>query len=135
MKKTKQQIETEVTTYLDKTSKHLFITESGYFYTVITMKQNDKLYYVTIMIGKGQVQLNVREAVSDSNFNYYGNNTTNMVKVALFPEYYKAQSIPYFKKMRNLVEEISKEVSIDNTKNQALIEKIKTKIGDLEIIK
>jgi len=132
--KTKQQIETEVSNYLNKTSKHLFVTESGYYYKIITFKRNEKEYYATLLFNNDNFQINDQEIVSDNYYNYYGNNTTNMIKHMLFPEYYKTKSIPFFKKMKNLIKEIEQEITSDNTTNKALIDKFKTKIVELQLI-
>ncbi len=132
--KSKQQIEAEVSAYLDKTSKHLFVTESGYFYKILSFTKNDKKYYATIMLHKSQVQINVQEIVTDNQYKWYGNNTVNIIKHSLFPDYYKTKSIPFFKKMKGLMKEIEVEISIDNTKNKDLMEKIKGQISDLEVL-
>jgi len=131
--KSKQQIENEVETYLNKTAQHLFVTESGYLYKIIPYRNEGELYYVVITMGKGQVNIRINKAVSDSSYNYYGNGTLSVVKDVLFPPYTKAKSIPNFKKMRVLVEEIKKELKVSD--NDKLIDKIKNRLPEFEVVK
>ena len=130
--KTKEEIVKEVVAYLEKTAKHVFITETGHMYKIVMFKHNDKDYYATLLIGKDQIQINVREIVSDNDFNYYRDNFPNLVKQTLFPIYYKAKSIPNFKKIRKLVEEIIPQLSSDRTSNLALANRLKIKLPELE---
>lgn len=133
--KTKQQIETQVKNYLEKTSRHLFVTESGYLYKIVPLYKDNKTYYATIMVGNGQLLINVKEAVTDSQYTWYGNNTAHVIKRNVFPEYYKAKSIPYFKRMRDFLDEMNPQIKLDNKANQELAEKFKDKIANLELIK
>lgn len=133
--KSKDQIEKQVEAYLNKTSNHLFLLDNGYLLKVITLSDEGNLYYATIMIKKDQVHLTVQPMVTDNQIRWYGNNTANVIKKSIFPQYYKAKSIPYFKRMRTLVSEIKSEINLDNSKNKSLIEKIKTRVIELELIK
>jgi len=134
--KTKQQIVTEATAYLNKTSLHLFMTGTqGHMYKITTFEKEGKLYYATIVFGKDYLSIDVKEAVSDKQYAWYGNNTLSVLKSSLFPTYGKTKSMPYFKKMRALVEEIMTEIKVDNASNKGLIEKMKAKLPELELIK
>lgn len=130
--KTKSQMEKEAIAYLTKTSLHAFKTNDGYLYKIITFESEGKRYYATIMLGNGKVLINTQEVVSDRQFAYYGNNTLSVLKSSLFPVWYKAQSIPNFKKMRALIAEIQAEIKVDSKSNLILAEKIKEKLADLE---
>lgn len=133
--KTKSQTEKEAMAYLTKTSLHVFKTNNGYLYKIITFESEGKRYYATIMLGNDKVLINTQEVVSDRQFAYYGNNTLNVLKSSLFPDWYKTQSIPNFKKMRALVAEIQKEIKVDSKSNAVLAEKLKEKLADLEPVK
>jgi hypothetical protein len=45
----------------------------------------------------------------------------------------KTKSIPYFKAMRELVEMVEAEISL--TDNKVLVEKLKTRVKELELVK
>ena len=130
--KTKEQVSTEINNYLNKTSNHLFITESGHMYKIQSFEREGKLYYATITLGKGFVSINVKEALNDRTYSWYGNNSLDVLKNVVFPSYQKSKSIPYFKKMRELVTELMSEIQIDNTLNKDLVEKIKAMLPQLE---
>lgn len=133
--KTKEEVVNQVETYLNKTANHLFVTESGHLYKVLPLRKDGKLYCVTITMGKGQVVLNISEAVSDYVYQNCGNGTANVIKNNLFPEYYKAKSIPNFRKMRKLVEEIIPNIKFENNANKELTEKIKERLPEFEVVK
>lgn len=135
MEKTKLQIEKEALAYLTKTSLHVFKTNSGYLYKIITFENEGKHYYATIMLGNGKVLINTQEVLSDRQFAYYGNNSINVLKSSLFPTWYKTQSIPNFKKMRALIAEFKNEIKVDNKSNTELAEKMQKKLIDLEPVK
>ena len=135
MEKTKSQIEKQALAYLNKTSLHAFVTNDGYIYKIITFQNEGKHYYATIMLGKGKVLINTQEVVSDRQFAYYGNNTLNVLQSNLFPTWYKAKSIPNFKKLKEVIAEIQKEIKVDSKSNAELAEKIKLKLADLELAK
>ena len=135
MEKTKSQIEKEAMAYLTKTSNHVFKTNDGYLYKIITLNHEGKNYYATIMLGNGKVLINTQEVVSDRQFAYYGNNTLSVLKSSLFPSWYKTQSIPNFKKMKALIADIEKEIKVDNKSNQPLAEKFKERLSELEPVK
>lgn len=132
--KTKQEIDTQVVQYLNKAKLHLYVTEKGYLYKILPMEKDGKMYITTIMIGKDNVMINTSEAVSEYMYQTNGNGTANVVKKGLFPDYYKTKSIPNFKRMKNLIEEITGEINLNNL-NKDLIEKIKLKVVELELFK
>lgn len=133
--KSRQQILKQTSAYLNKTSNHLFVTNDGYFYKVETFEREGKLYYATIFMGKNKVIINVKEAVSERQYAYAGNNTLNILQQELFPVYYKAKSIPYFKKMRVLIKDLMADIKLDNSLNKELGDKISTRLSELEQIK
>jgi hypothetical protein len=133
--KTKQQILNEAKAYLTKTSKHLFVTADGYMYKIETFEEQGKLYYATIFMGNGKVIINVKEAVSDRQYAYAGSNTLGILKQELFPTYYKAKSLPYFKKMRGIIGDLMSAIKVDNLANTELAEKLKERLPELEMTK
>ena len=135
MEKTKSQIEKEAIASLTKTSLHAFTTHAGYIYKVITFENEGKCYYGTIMLGNGKVLINTQEVLSDRQFAYYGNNFLNVLKSSLFPTWYKTVSIPNFKKLKALVDDIKKEIKVDSKSNAELAEKIKLRLAELEQVK
>ena len=130
--KTKQQIQNEVSKYLSKTSQHLFTTAQGYLYKIETFERDGKLYYATILMGKGNVMITVKEAMSDRQFADAGNNSLNLLQQGIFPTYFKTQSIPYFKKMREMIKYLMGEIKVDEESNKELITKLKAKLPELE---
>jgi hypothetical protein len=118
--------------YLNKTSNHLFTTADGYLYKIETFEREGKLYYATIFLGNGKVIVDVKEAISERQFTWYGNNTLNVLQQELFPKYFKAKSIPYFKKMKEIIKDLMSELKVNNADNKELIEKIKTRLPELE---
>jgi hypothetical protein len=130
--KTQEQVSIEIKNYLNKTSNHLFVTESGHMYKIQSFEREAKLYYAAITLGKGVVSINVKEALHDRTYAWYGNNSLDVLKAVVFPSYQKSKSIPYFKKMRELMTELMAEIQIDNSLNKDLVEKIKTMLPQLE---
>ncbi len=133
--KTKQEIITQVEQYLDKTTLHLYVTESGHLYKILPLYNEGKLYIATIMIGKDNVIINTKEAVTDYMYKTYGNGTANVIKKGLFPDYYKTKSIPNFKRFKNLIDEIKADIKFTSIDNKDLINMIKIKTIELELIK
>ena len=130
--KTRQQTLKQASTYLNKTSDHLFVINDGSFFKVEPFEREGKLYYATILINKDKVFIYVREAVSEQNYAYAGNNTLNNLQKALFPVYYKTKSIPYFKRMRVLIQDLMTDIKLDNNSNKELADKISTRLPELE---
>jgi hypothetical protein len=138
--KTKEVIQQEVVTYLNKTSLHLFkvkhlnssYDETEFYYKVITFEKESKSYYAIITIGQNKVHISVKETLSDTMYQYYGGNNLNLIKRSLFQSYYKTKSIPNFKNFRELVSEIKKEISVNN--NTDLIKKIERRASEFGLI-
>ena|ERR1035437_2200522 len=133
--KTKQELEKQVENYLLKASKHVYVIKGGFYYKVMPLYNEGILHYVTLMIGKDKVTMNVKVALPERDFLCYGNDTANIVKRRLFPEYYESKSIPNFKRMRKLIDEIKPLIKFDNNANAELIETIKARFGELELVK
>jgi len=93
--KTTEQIKSEVVSYLNKTSKHLFVKENGEFYNVIVEGDN------FILINGDKVTVyNVNDYVT-----WYGVNAKNAIKHILFLNR-KLKSIKNFKVMKDKVSSI-----------------------------
>jgi len=130
--KTQEQVSIEVNNYFNKASNHLFVTESGHMYKIQTFEREGKRYYATITLGKGFASIQVRETLNERTYAWCGNNSLNVMKDIAFPRYQKSKSIPYFKKMRELMTELMSEIQIDNSLNKDLVEKIKAMLPQLE---
>lgn len=135
MEKTKSQIEKEALAYLTKTSNHVFVTESGHLYKIVPFVSEGTNYYATIHIGKDSVVINTKEVLSERQFAYYGNNSLSVLKSSLFPTYNKTKSIPNFKRMREFVALIMKDLKTDSKSNQELSAKVKDKVKELELLR
>lgn len=135
MEKSKVQIEKEALAYLTKVSKHLYVTNTGHMYKIILFESEGKHYYAIIHFTKDNILINTREALSDRQFSYYGNNSLSVLKDIVFPPVNKIQSMPYFKKMKDLIEEIKGEIKTDSQSNAKLVEKFKSRLPDLELVK
>jgi hypothetical protein len=101
-------------------------------YKIQTFEREGKRYYATITLGKGFVSINVKEALNDRTYSWYGNNSLDVLKNVVFPSYQKSKSIPYFKKMRELMTGLMSEIQVDNSLNKDLVEKIKAMLPQLE---
>jgi hypothetical protein len=124
-----QELMNKTTAYLNKTSKHLFTTNNGQYYTVQTLVHDGNLYYVTILMGdKTLIRVN---KVADT-LVYYEDSGLNVIKNRLFSPYMKAKSIPYFKKMKLAIAELMREVSIDNKANDKLALELSAKLEDMK---
>jgi len=120
--KTQGQITEEITKYLKKTSNHLFVINKDTFYTVNIIEIDGKQYKVSLLINEANQSVTITEILADSSFKWYGNNSLSVVKDSLFPPYYKAKSIPYFKKMKAMVDDILSKLTLDKSKNKLILE-------------
>ena len=123
MKTLEQKLE-DTRNYVSKSAQHLFVVNDKTILKVIPFTQNDTTFVARLMITGDKVELKIRT---------YNAAMKWVMKDYFFPKYVKTKSIPYFKKMRELVEMIESEVNALN--NDALIEKIKLRVKDLELIK
>lgn len=105
-------IEQEVLAYLHKTSKHLFITETGEaFYKVLPYRKDDEWYYVAIMTDGHETTIWGNKL--DYYIDRYGKNAKNVISSSLFPEHYfsKMKAIPNFKEMKEKMYQVHKDLS------------------------
>lgn len=79
--------------------------------------------------------INTKEVLSERQFAYYGNNSLSVLKSSLFPTYNKTKSIPNFKRMREFVALIMKDLKTDSKSNQELSAKVKDKVKELELLR
>jgi len=121
--KTLEQKNSEAKAYIAKSAQHLFVINEKTFYKVISFTRDGQLHYATLVIAGENVNINV---INTNRYKWE-------FKQNLFPQYVKTKSIPYFKAMRELVTLIEAEISL--TDNKVLIEKIKTKVKTLELVK
>lgn len=124
--KTIEQKEKEAKDYIAKASQHLFVVNDRIFTKVIMFKSNNgNEYFAKLEIEPNKtVRLNIYNI--DSYYKWE-------MKQILFPQYVETKSIPYFKRMKEIVSIIEKEIKIDN--NHELINKVNDLTKELELIK
>lgn len=102
-----QQLEQEVLAYLNKTAKHLFITEDKMFFKVIPVSINDKWYYASIRFNGEKCIVNITDV--SKMIAWHHEHVKRVIKDSLFPlNYDKKTSIPNFRLMREKTLEIVK---------------------------
>lgn len=111
-KKTKEQVEQEILAYTIKSGKHLFITEGGDLFKVLTFKIGESWYYTTMLFGNNKPVVNVREILSDNDYRW-SSQPLHVRKNNLFPEGHGMKSIPNFKAVRQVYKDI--EVGIQSS--------------------
>jgi hypothetical protein len=121
--KTLEQKQKEAQEYIAKSAQHLFIVNDKIITKIISFTKDDKLQYAKLTIIGDRVSIDVVRT-NQMKWDY---------KQTLFPQYVKTKSIPYFKKMKELVSMIEKEITLDD--NKALIEKVKALTSTLELVK
>ena len=97
--KTIEQKAKEVKDYVNNSSQHLFIADDTTLFKIIPYTKDDIDYCAKIMINTKTKKVAVKTV------------KTNMIKGELkhelFPTYVKTKSIPYFKKMREIIAKIT----------------------------
>lgn len=121
--KTLEQKNLEAKAYIAKSTQHLFVMNEKTYYKIISFTRDGQLHYATLTIAGENVSINV---INTNRYKWE-------FKQHLFPQYVKTKSIPYFKAMRELVSIVEAEINL--TDNKALVEKIKTKVKSLELVK
>lgn len=113
----------ETKDYLAKSAQHLFVVNDNQITKVITFTRDGNEYFAKLVIQKDKVYLNT----------YSAEKMKWDVKYTLFPQYVKTKSIPYFKKMREIVELVEAKIQVGD--NKSLIEEIQEKVKSLELVK
>lgn len=113
----------ETKDYLAKSAQHLFVVNDNQITKVITFAKDGKEFFAKLVIQNDKVYLST----------YSAEQMKWDAKYILFPQYVKTKSIPYFKKMREIVDLV--QAKIQHGDNQALIEEIKTQVKSLELVK
>lgn len=134
MKKTKQELQLEVEKYIKKCSEHLFVINKDTFYKIHYFEKGSKKYYAIIMLRKDWVNITVRPIEINEGDYYYtmcGNGYPNVIKQTLFSTYNKTKSIPYFKKMKEVVSKIMNAISLESKDNIKLASEYKDELGEL----
>lgn len=121
--KTLEQKNLEAKAYIAKSTQHLFVMNEKTYYKIISFTRDGQLHYATLTIAGENVSIKV---INTNRYKWE-------FKQHLFPQYVKTKSIPYFKAMRELVSMVEAEINL--TDNKALVEKIKTKVKSLELVK
>jgi hypothetical protein len=100
-------IQEQVLAYLNKTAKHLFITEGNRFYKVVPFKKDDSWKFMTIMFDGETTK--VTEYDVDTQIRYYGNDTKNVISNIIFDFWLgKMTAIKNFKEMKSRMYEVYK---------------------------
>ena len=110
--------------YISKSAQHLFVVNDKTFLKVIPFEQDGYKFVGRLIVKGDHVELMTRSLTSAMKWD---------LQDYLFPKYVKTKSIPYFKKMRELVAMIEKEINAVD--NKVLIGKIKERLKELEIVK
>ena len=122
--KTQEQKLQDSKNYISKSAQHLFVVNDKTILKVIPFEQDGYKFVGRLMINGNHVELMTRSLTSAMKWD---------LQDYLFPKYVKTKSIPYFKKMRELVAMI--ETEINAVDNKALIEKIKEQLKEVELVK
>jgi oligoribonuclease (3'-5' exoribonuclease) len=125
---TVQQLEQEVLAYLNKTAKHLFVTEDKMFFKVIPVRINDKWYYTSIRFNGVKCYINITDV--SKMIAWHHEHVKRVIKDSLFPlNYDKKTSIPNFRLMREKTLEIVKYLTANYTgSNDSVVKEGITKI-------
>lgn len=121
--KTQEQKQLEAKNYLATTAKHLFVINEKFISKLVPFERDGQLHYAKLVVGPNYATIDV---INPNRYKWE-------LKSDLFPQYVKTKSIPYFKKMREIVEMVAAEVSL--TDNKALLEKVKAKFSEIELVK
>lgn len=118
--KTIEQKAKEVKDYVNNASQHLFISDDTTLFKIIPYIKDGVDYCAKIMINTKTKKVGVKSVKT--------NMLKGELKHELFPTYVKTKSIPYFKKMR----EIIAKVTIHN--GMISIPDIEKEITELELV-
>lgn len=110
---TKQQATELLINYFTKTSNHLFLINDNTYYKLELVNENGKYYVVKYLITDGKAKISVSDLLTDAFFEYYKNDSISVTKDKYFPNFNKTKSIPYFKKMRTLIADLSSQIKMD----------------------
>jgi len=97
-----------VKNYLQKASKHLYITEQKQVFKVFPIQTNDNYYYVTLKFdgNNSYVQITNINLYADAQGKYV-KTLKNEIGNSLFPQHYnRKNSIPNFKIAREKISEV-----------------------------
>lgn len=121
--KTQEQIKKEVITYLQKTSQHLFEKE-GTLMKVLYFKEEETEYYAIVKIKDKDIQITTQKVW---NHEVHSQQKFFLKHHYLFQSWdsKKWNSIRHFKKIKNLLNSISENISSSADKNKELISKLK----------
>ncbi len=118
--KTLEQKAKEVKNYVNNASQHLFISDDTTLFKIIPYTKDGIDYCAKIMINTKTKKVAVKSV------------RTNMIKGELkhelFPTYVKTKSIPYFKKMREIIAKIT---IVDRV---VIIPELEKEIAELELV-
>ena len=117
--KTKEQIKKEVTTYLQKTSQHLFERE-GELMKVIYFTEEDQEYYAIVKIKGDEVSIRVEKAWPGE---VYSQRKFFLKHHYLFRSWdpKKWHSVKHFKKIRVFFDHLERGLSSSSEKNLELV--------------
>ncbi len=103
-------VEQKVLAYLNRTAKHLFITENGEFYKVLTYKDKQGRWNFTAITFDGEDKCNIRTVGLNYYIAEYGTNAKNVIKGMVFPDWFNTSAIPNFKLMKGKMYDVHKKL-------------------------
>lgn len=106
----KTNVEQEVLNYLNKTAKHLFITDSGDFYKILNYKDKEDGKLKIAIFSFSGVNVQITTLGLEYYINEYGGNAKNVIKNMIFTDYTNVTSIPNFKLMKEKMAEVQKKL-------------------------
>ena len=118
-------METKILNYLNKASKHLFLTENNKFFKVMPVKFGDKLHAVTIFFGEGKPDVYVIDV--DKYISWYGGNALNVMQNRLFNG--DGNAIKHFKAVRELLGKVE-QFKVESANLDDFTAKVKKLFGD-----
>lgn len=128
MKYTIEQMETRITNYLMKTSKHLFVDGNNKFYKVmLTKDNNDKWIYITVRFNETSCDVTVKPVVIHTPHNV----SLICLQNDIFPKWEKRQSIPFFKEARLKMYDVLKSVRNHYDGSKESLNKIKEETSEI----
>jgi hypothetical protein len=121
--KTQEQIKKEVTTYLQKTSNHLF-ERDGELMKVIYFTEDNQENYAIVKIKGEEISIQVEKAWPGQ---IYSQRKFFLKHHYVFRSWdpKKWKSVKHFKKIRVFFDHLTREISSDSNKNLELIARLK----------
>lgn len=129
--KTQAEMQQSISSYLNKTSQHLFTNGKGLFIKILTFKSDGKDYYAKLIFGENTSMIVINEHLSDATWKYHGNNSLAYLKTSIFGPKGSLKSLPYFKAARAITNEIQQELDKGYSRDQKWQKTLEDKLKQL----